>query len=105
MARLLVMYRTPVDAAAFDRHYSDIRIALAQKLPGLRGYRISHGPVVGPDGAVASCHLVAILDFDDVAAVTAALASPEGQAAVEDVGRFATGGVDILIFDDRPAAG
>ncbi|MBV9430181.1 MAG: EthD family reductase, partial [Bradyrhizobiaceae bacterium] len=25
--------------------------------------------------------------------------SPEGQAAVADVGTFATGGVDILMFD------
>ncbi|MCE6949584.1 EthD family reductase [Cereibacter sphaeroides] len=104
MARLLVMYRKPEDEAAFDRHYSDIHIGLAQKMPGLKGYEISRGPVQSPGGP-SPYHLVAILTFDDTAAVTAALESPEGQAAVEDVGRFATGGVDILIFDDQPAAG
>ena len=102
MARLLVMYRTPADPAAFDRYYAETHLALAQKLPGLRSYAISQGPVAAPAGA-SGVHLVAILRFDDLAALQAALASPEGQAAVEDLGRFATGGADILMFDDRPA--
>jgi hypothetical protein len=36
-----------------------------------------------------------------MAAVQRAFASPEGQATVADVGKFATGGVDILMFDQR----
>ncbi|AXQ95700.1 EthD family reductase [Cereibacter azotoformans] len=104
MARLIVMYRTPEDVAAFDRHYSGTHIGLASKMPGLRSYEISHGPVMTPDGA-SSYHLVAMLRFDEIASLKAALASPEGQAAVEDVGRFATGGVDIYMFDDRVAGG
>jgi hypothetical protein len=38
-----------------------------------------------------------------VAAIQKAFASAEGQAAVADVQNFATGGVDFLMFDARPA--
>jgi uncharacterized protein (TIGR02118 family) len=102
MARLLVMYKTPKDPAAFDKHYADRHIALAKKIPGVRKYDISKGPVGTPAGP-SGYHLVAILQFDDVAAIQKGLGSPEGQAAVADVQVFATGGVDIFIFDDRAA--
>jgi uncharacterized protein (TIGR02118 family) len=100
MARLLVMYRTPKDAAAFDRYYSERHVPIAKKIPGLRRYEVSRGPVgtpVGPSGV----HLVAILHFDDMAAIQQAFASAEGQAAAADVQTFATGGADMLMFDDR----
>jgi hypothetical protein len=32
-----------------------------------------------------------------------ALGSPEGEAAAADVQNFATGGVDLLMFDTAPA--
>jgi uncharacterized protein (TIGR02118 family) len=31
MARLLVMYKTPRDAAAFDKHYAERHVPLAKK--------------------------------------------------------------------------
>ena len=48
-------------------------------------------------------HRIAILHFDNMAAIQAAFASPEGQAAVADVGVFAPGegAVQILMFDTR----
>lgn len=46
--------------------------------------------------------LVALLHYDDVAAIQKAFASAEGQAAVADVQTFATGGADIFMFDTRP---
>jgi uncharacterized protein (TIGR02118 family) len=100
MARLVVMYRTPKDTAAFDKHYVDTHVALAKKIPGVRKYEISQGPVGTPAGP-SSYHLVAILHFDDMAAIQKAFASADGQAAVADVGVFATGGVDIFMFDQR----
>jgi len=38
-----------------------------------------------------------------MAAIQKAFGSPEGQAAVADVQTFATGGVDIYLFDTREA--
>jgi len=36
-------------------------------------------------------------------AIQAAFASPEGKAAAADIARFATGGVDMLFFDEAVA--
>lgn len=74
MAQLLVLYNTPADPAAFDRYYHEIHIPTAKKIPGLRSYRISNGPVRALVGSAP--HLVAILDFDSMADLSAALASP-----------------------------
>jgi hypothetical protein len=40
-----------------------------------------------------------VLQFDNVAAIQQAFASPQGQAAVADAQTLATGGVDIFMFD------
>ena len=100
MARLVVMYQTPQDPAAFDAYYFDKHVPLAKKIPGLRRYEVSQGPVGTPAGP-SIYHLVATLHFDDTAAIQKAFASAEGQAAVADVQTFATGGVDIYVFDNR----
>jgi uncharacterized protein (TIGR02118 family) len=100
MARLLVMYKTPSDGAAFDKHYFEKHVPIAKKIPGLRKYEVSRGAVGTPAGP-SNYHLVAILHFDDVAAIQAAFASAEGQAAVADLQTFATGGADIFLFETR----
>ena len=99
MAQLLVLYNTPTDAAAFDRYYHETHIPIAQRIPGLRACQISNGPVQALVGNAP--HLVAILDFDSMTALNAALASPEGQAAAADLTNFATGGVTLLIYDSK----
>jgi len=45
--------------------------------------------------------LIAILTFDNLAAIQAGFGSAEGQAAGADVQTFATGGADMLLFDTR----
>jgi uncharacterized protein (TIGR02118 family) len=98
MASLVVLYKTPKDTAAFDKYYAETHIPIAKKIPGLRRYEISRGPVASPGGATG-VHLVAILTFDSMAAIQSAFASAEGQAAAADVPIFATGGADMLMFD------
>jgi uncharacterized protein (TIGR02118 family) len=100
MARLIVMYKTPQDAAAFDKHYFDRHVPLAKKIPGLRKYEVNKGAVATPAGP-SGIHLVAILHFDDMAAIQNAFASAEGQAAAADVQTFATGGADMYLFENR----
>ena len=100
MATLVVMYKTPKDPAAFDKYYVEKHIPLAKKIPGLRKYEVSQGPVATPAGPSAY-HLVALLHYDNIAAIQSAFASLEGQAAVADVQAFATGGADIIMFDTR----
>ena len=100
MARVLVLYRTPKDAAAFDKYYLSTHVPLAKKIPGVRKYEVSQGPVMTPAGP-SDFHLIATLHFDDLAAVQKAFASVEGRAAAADVQTFATGGADMLLFDNR----
>ena len=100
MARVVVMYKTPTDVAAFDRHYAEKHIPLAKKIPGLRKFEVTKGAVMTPAGP-AGYHLIAVLHFDDLAAVQKAFASPEGQAAGADVPTFATGGAEILFIETR----
>jgi uncharacterized protein (TIGR02118 family) len=100
MAHVVVMYKTPKDTAAFDKYYSETHIPIAKKLPGLRKYQVSRGPVATPAGPSAF-HLIATLYFDSMAAIQAAFGSAEGKAAAADVQKFATGGADMILFDTR----
>ncbi|MGY3106367.1 MULTISPECIES: EthD family reductase [unclassified Bradyrhizobium] len=100
MAEIVVLYKTPTDPAAFDKYYAETHIPLAKKLPGLKKYAISKGPVGSPAGP-SGIHLVAILTFDSAADIQAAFASPEGKATGADVPKFASGGADLLIFDTK----
>ena len=100
MARLIVLYKTPKDAAVFDKHYFEKHVPLAKTIPGLRKYEVSQGAVMTPAGP-SDVHLAAILHFDDLAAIQQAFASPQGQSAAGDLPNFASGGADLLLFDTR----
>lgn len=92
--QLTALYNHPDDVAAFDRHYDGTHAALAAKLPGLRGYTVSRP---GPDaqGNPFPYHLVAVLTFDDEAALSEAMGSDEGAATVADLANFAGAGVAL----------
>ena len=83
-------------------HYFDVHIQLAKKLPGLRKYEISYGPVAVLAGS-PDVYLIGTLHFDDLAAIKKAFASPEGQAAAADRQVYAPDntGVQMFLFDDR----
>jgi uncharacterized protein (TIGR02118 family) len=100
MAKLLAIYKTPKNIAAFDKYYFSTHVPLAKKVPGLRKYEVSSSRVglpIDPGGV----HLVAILEFESADAIRAALGTPEGQAAAGDLANFADGGVDLMIFDTK----
>jgi uncharacterized protein (TIGR02118 family) len=98
MAQILVTYKTPKDPGAFDAYYFNRHVPIAKKIPGLKKYIVNNGPVASPAGT-SGIHLVAILEFENLAAVQNAFASPEGQAAAADLPNFATGGVDLYFYD------
>ena len=94
-AQIVMMYRTPKDAAAFDLHYFDVHVPLAQLLPGLRKYEIVQGASVleSPE-----YHLKETFHFDDGASASRALHSPEGLAAAADRRLMAPHEGDIVEF-------
>ena len=101
MANVYAMYRRPADPAAFDRYYYGTHVPIAKKVPGLRHYEVTTGSVSPVGGGDGPYHLIAILTFDSLGAIEAALASPEGQATAADLGNFATAGVDLYVADTK----
>ncbi len=100
MAKLIAVYKTPKNVEAFNAYYFAKHAPLAKTVPGLRSYQVSDGAVdlpVEPGGV----HLVAILEFDSVEAIRQALGTPQGQATAADLGNFADGGVDLMVFDTK----
>ena len=100
MAQVIALYKKPADPAAFDAYYYGTHVPLAKKISGLRSYRVSAGPVGTPAGE-APLHLVALLEFDSMAAIQAALGSPQGAATAGDLANFAQAGVELLMFDTK----
>ncbi|OYZ80146.1 MAG: ethD like-protein, partial [Polaromonas sp. 24-62-144] len=82
--------------AEFDRYYFKTHVPLAKTLPGLRSYEVTRGDVMGMAGKHGT-YLVAILEFDSMAAIGAAMSSPEGQATAADLANFASAGVDVMM--------
>lgn len=100
MKRIIVLYGVPEDPAAFDRHYERQHVPLCLKMPRLKGFEVSHGPIAVSDAAGAY-HCVAILSYDSQGDLEYSLASPEGAAAVADVANFATGGARIVTIETK----
>lgn len=95
MIKLIVLYGTPTDPAAFDDYYKNTHIPIAAKIPGLRRMEVSN--IGSLDGSTPQYHLQAELYFDDQNALMAALGTPEGAAAGADVANFASGGATMLV--------
>ena len=91
MAKFVVFYRTPDDAAGFDAAYFGTHLPLVEKTPGLvraevvKVARTVHG---GPP-----VYLMATLHFPDDCTMKAALRSPEWAASGENLQSF--GGLDL----------
>jgi uncharacterized protein (TIGR02118 family) len=100
MARVLVLYKKPKNAEAFDKYYASVHIPLAKKIPGLKKYDISTAPLRTPAGE-SNVHLAATLYFDSLDALKAGMGSAEGKAAGADLANFADGGADLYIFDTK----
>jgi len=83
---MILFARTP-DPIELETRWSQEFVRLAEKMPGLR--RVSVSRVLGGPGGEVDLHLVHEFYFDDLAAVQAAMASPEGQAAGRALMEFA----------------
>ena len=96
MAKLFAIYQQPANPAEVDRYYFKTHVPLAKTLPGLRSYEVTRGDVMGMAGKHGA-YLVAILEFDSMAAIGAAMSSPQGQATAADLANFASAGVDVMM--------
>jgi uncharacterized protein (TIGR02118 family) len=98
-ARLIVLYRTPDDPAAFDAHYRDVHTPIVQRYPNLRGMRLIRTD--GVAGRPPDFYLMAEMAFDSRADLDAALGSEAGIESGRDLRNFAGAGVTLLVADDE----
>jgi len=96
MVRFLVLYETPEDPAAFDKHYNEIHIPLVRQLPGLVSYTVSRN-LAALDKA--KYYVIAELDWENMEAMQAAFATEIGMRTAADVPKFAPTGVHRLIYE------
>lgn len=86
MVSLFALYRRPVDEVGFITHYETVHVPLAKRLPNLQDIR--WGRLMGDD---SPWFWVAEMRFQTVADLKAAMRSPAGQKAAEDLAGFADG--------------
>ncbi len=100
MHRLTVLYGHPEDPAKFDRYYREVHIPIARKMKGLKGWTIGKCQPAEP-GTQAPYYMIVGLYAETSEEMQAILASPEGQATINDVPNFATGGVTLMYNDEE----
>ncbi len=102
MARMIVIYAPPDDPTAFDTHYFNVHIPLAKKLPGMRKYEVSKGPVVAMAGSKET-YLIGTLHFDSLDAIKTAFASELGKQCAADrrILQPDDDKVQMFLIDDR----
>jgi uncharacterized protein (TIGR02118 family) len=96
--KLTVVYDNPTDPEAFEKHYKSVHIPLAQQIPNVKRAEVSK---VFPkeDGSPTPAYRTVDLYFDNYDAACAAVATPEGKAAITDALHIGTGGVKFLLCD------
>jgi uncharacterized protein (TIGR02118 family) len=94
--KLVVLYTQPDDPAAFDAHYREVHVPLAQKIPGLQRFEAGQF-VAALDGGEQTYHRIAELYFADQAAMDAAFGSAEGAATAQDYGQIAPPGSRMFV--------
>lgn len=97
MARMIAIYKTPKDKEAFDKHYFEVHIPLAKKLPGLIKYDVGKAPIISPTGH-SDIYCIGTLHFENMEAIKTAFASPEGQACAADRKILAPNNDDVQMY-------
>ena len=97
MSRMVVIYSRPADPAAFDKHYFETHVPLAKQLPGLTGYEVSRGPIIGRITGDTP-YMIATLHFESMQAMQQAFASEIGKACAADRRLFAPNEADSMMF-------
>jgi uncharacterized protein (TIGR02118 family) len=97
MFALTVLYGRPKDVAEFEEYYGTIHKEKAGKFPHVR--RKELGRVVSEPKGSQPYHRSAVLLFDNREDAEAALDSPEGQAVLDDIENFSTGGSVVFLSE------
>lgn len=96
MTKMTVIYQTPKDISAFEKHYFNVHIPLAKQLPGLIKYEINDGEIQSTTGH--SSFRIANLYFESLDAMKQAFISEIGQKCAVDRRVLAPDNEDVQIY-------
>jgi uncharacterized protein (TIGR02118 family) len=88
---LVIVYNHPEDSGAFQDYIMNIHLPLAWQVPGIQSL-IVHAGMVVPEFVPGDIYQIGTVVFGSQAEMEEALASDAAQAAIADLGNFATGG-------------
>lgn len=83
MAKMTVIYNTPKDIDFFERHYFEVHVPLAKKLPGLIAYEINDNVIISTTEHAVP-YRIAHLHFESYEMMMAAFQSEIGQQCAAD---------------------
>jgi len=96
MMKGTVLYGTPKNPDEFEKYYESTHLPLVAKMKGVARLELTKF-IAGPDGGKPAFYRMAELYFNTQTEMEQSVGSPEGQAAMDDIQNFATGGVTVLI--------
>jgi uncharacterized protein (TIGR02118 family) len=96
--KLTVVYGTPDDAAAFDKHYTEVHMPIVGRWPGVERTEVAKVQG-GPGGSPSPYHLITEIYFADTGALDAALGSDAGREAGKDFMSIAPSGSFMTVSE------
>jgi uncharacterized protein (TIGR02118 family) len=96
MHKVTLLYGHPTSPQEFEKYYAQTHLPIASKMKGVTKFEFTKF-ASAPDGGRPAYYRMAELYFPTPEQMQETLGSAEGQAAVADLPKFATGGVTIAI--------
>jgi uncharacterized protein (TIGR02118 family) len=98
MVKLTVLYGHPDDPDTFENYYANTHMPLVDEIPNLQRYEAAR-IIATPDGSEPPYYRIFEGYFEDMEQLRSSMATPEGQAATNDIPNVATGGATIFIAE------
>lgn len=98
---MTVIYKTPKDKEAFEKHYFEVHVPLAKQLPGLVKYEINDGELISTTGH-SDTYRIANLYFESLESMMDAFRSDIGKQCAADRKILASDEqVQIYLYDTK----
>jgi uncharacterized protein (TIGR02118 family) len=97
MVKLIIFFRKPADADAFEEHFANSHVPLINAMPNLRRAAVTRA--LGAPRGEPPYYLIHEVYFEDMPALNYALNSAEGRAAGADLMQFARDIVSLMFAE------
>jgi uncharacterized protein (TIGR02118 family) len=94
--KITALYGAPKDPEQFEKYYSETHMPLVYGVKEMKRAELAVG-IPGPDGKAAPYYRITELYFDSAEQLKQAAETEQWKKVIEDVPKFASGGVTILL--------